>query len=399
MPQPIVRREREELDELVRERDLGEDLLRLLGRLDALDLLQHALARDLPVAHPLPELRARDLGRGHVLHQVVDRRRADAAQPRVEVADPDADVRGNALVGDLAGRVRNGQEVGGGDVHVVAHTLDLVRPLAEHGVELVRRDRDEIGMRDPRAVEAVPGLALLVLAHLRERDLVHLGILAGGDERGHPAHRVRAAPVARRHEQLRVGAHERHGHRHLRAVGQHELRPRAELLDHAEDVVPAAGVQPRRVLAELVEDRVHLERREDRLDQDGGADRARGRCRARPARGGTRRSRAAPRGGSRASAGRSTAPSRARGAPPRCGRRRGRSRRGSPRPARRRRARAARRGASRAGGGRGRRSPRSAGRSSRRCPARSCRARHRRGCAGPRRCSATSASTRPRSRP
>ena len=46
----------------------------------------------------------------------------------------------------------------------------------------------------------------------------------------------------------------------------------AELLDHAEDVVPAPGVQPRRVLAQLVQDLVHLERREDRLDQDGRAD-------------------------------------------------------------------------------------------------------------------------------
>ena len=68
-----------------------------------------------------------------------------------------------------------------------------------------------------------------------------------------------------------------------RAVGQHELRPVAELLDHAEDVVPAAGVEPGRVLAQLVEDLVHLERGEDRLDQDGRADRAARDARARPA--------------------------------------------------------------------------------------------------------------------
>ena len=119
------------------------------------------------------------------------------------------------------------------------------------------------------------------------------------------------------------------------------------------------------MLAQLVEDLVHLERGEDRLDQHGGADRARAGCRARPARGRTRRSRAAPRGGSRASAGRSTGPCRARAARARCGRRRARSRRGSPRRARRRRAGASRAGASRAGGRRASRSPRSAGRSSR----------------------------------
>ena len=45
-------------------------------------------------------------------------------------------------------------------------------------------------------------------------------------------------------------------------------------LDAAEDVVPAAGVECAGVVAQLVEDRVHLERRQDRLDQDGALDRA-----------------------------------------------------------------------------------------------------------------------------
>ena len=48
-----------------------------------------------------------------------------------------------------------------------------------------------------------------------------------------------AATVARCDEQLRVRAHERDGHGHLRAVRQHG----AELLDRAEDVVPPSGVQ------------------------------------------------------------------------------------------------------------------------------------------------------------
>src|SRR3712207_8102635 len=38
-----------------------------------------------PVADPLPDLGARDLGRRGVLHQVVDRRRADPPQPRLDV--------------------------------------------------------------------------------------------------------------------------------------------------------------------------------------------------------------------------------------------------------------------------------------------------------------------------
>ena len=88
-----------------------------------------------------------------------------------------------------------------------------------------------------------------------------------------PAHRVRAAAMARLDEELAVGAHERHRHRHRGPVGQHELGPVPELLDHAEDVVPAARVEARGVIAQLVEDLVHLERREDRLDEDGRLDR------------------------------------------------------------------------------------------------------------------------------
>ena len=129
-------------------------------------------------------------------------------------------------------------------------------------------------MRDPGSVEAAAGLALLVLAHLGERRFVHLWIAAAGDEGGHPAHRVRAAPVARLDEELRVRPHERDGHRHLRAVGEDEVRPVAELLDDAEDVVPAARVQARGVVAELVEDLLHLEGGQDRLDENGRLDRA-----------------------------------------------------------------------------------------------------------------------------
>ena len=45
-------------------------------------------------------------------------------------------------------------------------------------VEYLRRDGHEVGMRDPRSVEALRRLALLVLAHPGERDAVDLGIVA-----------------------------------------------------------------------------------------------------------------------------------------------------------------------------------------------------------------------------
>ena len=182
----------------------------------------------------------------------------------------------------------------------------------------------------------------------RRAPAVRLLVLARGDQRRHPAHRVSAAAVAGGDQQLGVGAHERNRHRHVAAVGKDHLRPVGEALDRREDVVPAPGVEARRMLAQLVQDLVHLERRRQRLDQTVALIVPRG-CRARPARGRTRRSTAGPRGGTRASAGRSTAPCRGPAAAARSERSTGRSRTASPRRARRRRAGGARAGASRGG--------------------------------------------------
>ncbi len=129
-------------------------------------------------------------------------------------------------------------------------------------------------MGHPRPVEAVAALALLVVADPGHRPFRHLGVAPVRDERRHAADRVRAAPVARPDEQVRVGAHERDGHRQLGPVRGRQRRVGPELLDPAEQVVPASGVEPGGVLAQLVQDLVHLERGEDRLDQDGRPDRA-----------------------------------------------------------------------------------------------------------------------------
>ncbi len=156
----------------------------------------------------------------------------------------------------------------GADSDVVAASVELVRAIAEDAVEDLLADRDEIGVRHPRSVEALAGLALLVVTHLREGDLVDLGIASARDERRHPTDRERAALVAGRDEQLGVRIHQRRGHGHGRAVGQDEgVTGVAEVLDDAEQVVPAAGVEAGGVIAQLVQDLVHLERRGDRLDQ------------------------------------------------------------------------------------------------------------------------------------
>ena len=158
---------------------------------------------------------------------------------------------------------------------VVAQHVELVRPVAEGLAEDLGAHRHQVGVRHPRAVEAGRGLAGLVLADLGERALVDLGVAPARDERRHPADRERPAPVAGVHQQVAVGLHHRRVHGDGVPVGQRERRPGvAEVLDDAEQVVPAAGVEPGHVVAQLVEDLVHLERRGDRLDQHRRADRA-----------------------------------------------------------------------------------------------------------------------------
>ena len=58
----------------------------------------------------------------------------------------------------------------------------------------------------------------------------------------------------------------------MRAIRQHKTGTVAEFLDEAEDVVPSAAFKTRRVLAEFEQDFVHFESRENRFDQDRGAD-------------------------------------------------------------------------------------------------------------------------------
>ena len=128
-------------------------------------------------------------------------------------------------------------------------------------------------MRDPGPIGPVAGLALLVLPHRRQRSLSHRGLAPVGYEGAHAADGVRTACVTGPHQQLLVSAHEGHGHGHLSAIRQDLVCSRMELLDDAEDVIPAAGVEARGVVPQLVQDLVHLECGQDGLDQHGGANR------------------------------------------------------------------------------------------------------------------------------
>src|SRR5439155_25068414 len=99
--------ERQEVGELARQRHFTEDLRRgLEPRAELLELLaldrEDTLAADAFVVDPLPDLRAADLRSRGVLHQIVDRRRADYVQPRGAVLDADRHVEADAIIGDTA---------------------------------------------------------------------------------------------------------------------------------------------------------------------------------------------------------------------------------------------------------------------------------------------------------
>ena len=121
-------------------------------------------------------------------------------------------------------------------------------------------------------------MAVLDLAQLVGFDLFEHGRVLGlvvldRDERRHASHSERAALVRGFAEQLGVAVEEVLVHADLLAVRHDPVAVRVERLDAAEDVVPAAAVEADDVVAQLVEDLVHLERGPQRLDEDSGLDR------------------------------------------------------------------------------------------------------------------------------
>src|SRR6185437_15643256 len=94
----------EELPSLVRAAAL-EDLVAEFDPEPGELVVDHApdlVPREVAVPDPLPHLRARDLRGRRILHQVVDRHGAAAAQPGRQILDPDADVIAEPLLRDLA---------------------------------------------------------------------------------------------------------------------------------------------------------------------------------------------------------------------------------------------------------------------------------------------------------
>ena len=151
-------------------------------------------------------------------------------------------------------------------MHFFPLAVDLIR-LRHVLVEHLLRHAHQTGMRHPRAV--VPGFhfAQLILPHFFERALIRFRIVLDRNLRRHSAHCVNAALVAGLDQQINVRRQKMHRHGDLRAIRQHEIRPVPQLLNEAENIIPAPAVQPGRVIAQFPQNLMHLERAENRFDQ------------------------------------------------------------------------------------------------------------------------------------
>src|SRR6202022_2607896 len=98
---------------------------------------------------PLPALGAADLCGGCILHQIIERHATDAAQPRLDIADPDIEVLPQPGLRDRA--LGDREKIRCGVMYFLALAGDLVW-LRHLPVEDLLSDPDEPRMGDPGAV-------------------------------------------------------------------------------------------------------------------------------------------------------------------------------------------------------------------------------------------------------
>lgn len=223
------------------------------------------------VLDPLVELRSRNLGGGSILHQVVDGDTTKTSEPGLHVAKTDEQVLSDTLLGDLTALNVRVDKVSSSDVDILSSSVDLVRS-GHVLVEDLGGDDGKLGVSNPGTVVASGDLSELVLVDTLHGDLVGGGVVLDGDLSSHTSHGVDASLVAGLDEQLDVRRHVGDGHGDVSTVGQNKLGVVLELLDEGEDVVPSATVKTGGVLSELVDDLVHLEGSENRLDKNGSSD-------------------------------------------------------------------------------------------------------------------------------
>lgn len=255
---------------------LGGQLIRLLlqqlQRVRLVDLL--ALGGVDAVLHPLPQLTTTHFGGSGVLHQVVDGHTADTSEPALHVSQTNVQVLADAILGDLPRDVHV-QEVVLSDLDIFAADEHLVGS-GHVLVEYLGCNGSECWVSNPGSVMACLDFTELVGVDAFHSLVVCSFVVLDGDLSGHSSHGVDLTSVAGLDEKLDVGIHEWHGHGDGRSVWEDKVGVLAEFLDHAEDVIPSSTVQAGGVVAELVDDLVHLKSGKDGLDQDRTSDCATG---------------------------------------------------------------------------------------------------------------------------
>ena len=141
-------------------------------------------------------------------------------------------------------------------------------------VEDFFRDHYQGGVSHPSSIVAIGGLAFFIGAHFRHGGIVRGGVVFDRNLRRHATHRRRISAMASFHQEQRVTTHKWAGHRDVITIGEYDIFVVAKFFNATENVVPAAAIQSRRMLAQLIQNFVHLEGSENGFDQHGRLDRA-----------------------------------------------------------------------------------------------------------------------------
>lgn len=131
-------------------------------------------------------------------------------------------------------------------------------------------------MSNPGTVVAGSDLAKLIGTNTFHGLVIGRLVILDGNLSSHAAHGMDTTLVAGLDKELYVSIHERDRHGDSRAVRQDKVGVVAELLDDAEDIIPATAVQAGAVIAQLIDDLVHLKGGENGLDKHGSANGAAG---------------------------------------------------------------------------------------------------------------------------
>ncbi len=226
-----------------------------------------AVAERFLVVDPLPDGSTRDFGGGRIFHQTINRYAAITGDPRFDVLHRDTNVGTHTFFSTLTFTGCQQLFCGNRRIFFTGHE-QLIFVFTEYVVEHRHCGICQSWMGNPCAVMTVIGFQRFVRFYLGQNLVVTFRIFAG-NERGHAAHRERAAFMTGFNQQTRIRTEEWLIHRHHLTVRQHAIRVVLQGFDITENVVPATAVQAHNVVTQRVQNFVHLENGWQRFNQQG----------------------------------------------------------------------------------------------------------------------------------